>query len=1090
MFSFSDSLQKIKRTLKRQTTADIIYLALALLIYIVIGFCFALWSNNSTKKDIMLDVDKRLLKASKSIEHVLGPDFHDRTISADAISPYEDRINSIALENMAKDLDLAYILTLVRIGDAYHQTASNLTSAEAPIDYTYFKQTTDLPERLYYHTYAPVYNIKRKHENIYRQIYMPQISASGRSYLICAAYDISYMQSSLTRAWINSSVTVAIFTLLPLSLLIFYLSTYRRITNRLQAEVDRHKQEETILRDAEAILQSVSHATQQFLSPGEWNLNIQEVLRHLGQATGVSRVHIYKNYTAEDGRLLITHRYEWAASDVSSILNDGRFNGIPYREVGLARWEEVLGHGRIISGNLEDFPLPEKKALSDYDIISMIAVPIIAEDQWWGFISFDDCKRKHNWSEMEIDALCAATSTLKAAIERKHAEEAIRLNESRLESLLKLDQLTGFNKADLAEFALNEEVKLTKSRCGYIVMLDENEQFETIHFLENNRFQRVEASELLRHPELATPWQEIKRSRKAIIANNLKMSNQTWLPESRERIIRHINIPVHDGERLVAIAGVANKESSYSDSDVTQLTLLIQGLWRLIQRSRSAEERSRLATAVEQAAETIIITDFQGIIEYVNPAFERITGYTRDEAIGQNASMIIAGEGSATLFSTVWQAARNEAFWQGRNINIKKDGSLYQVENTISPIFDSNGRVINFVSVQRDVSHEIALEAQLRQAQKMEAMGTLAGGIAHDFNNILSAIMGYTELAMIDMNEQSSSHQRLNEVLKAGRRATDLVKQILTFSRQTEHERKPMQLQPVIKEALKLLRGSLPTTIELKYNIHPDCGAVLADPTRMHQVIMNLCTNAFHAMQGPGGIINVTLQQQRLSPEEASAYLDLEPGSYACLSVSDNGHGMDEQTIERIFEPYFTTKDTGKGTGLGLATVHGIVKSHDGDIKVESQPGKGTRFEIFLPICSQADSQLDEAAASSELPGGHEHILFVDDEDILVDMEQTILSQLGYKVSAFTSSQEALDHFKEDPGRFDLVITDHTMPRLTGSDLAKAIHAIRPELPIILCSGFSDVMTEEELKAVGIREYIPKPLITEQLARAIRAVLK
>jgi len=378
------------------------------------------------------------------------------------------------------------------------------------------------------------------------------------------------------------------------------------------------------------------------------------------------------------------------------------------------------------------------------------------------------------------------------------------------------------------------------------------------------------------------------------------------------------------------------------------------------------------------------------------------------------------------------------------------------------------------------------LQAQLRQAQKMEAIGTLAGGIAHDFNNILFNILGFTELAILDVPDGSNIKQDLKGVLKAGRRAEDLVQQILAFSRQREQEKKPLRVSLIVKEAMKFLRASLPTTIELRQNIDKDTGIVEADSTQIHQVLMNLCTNGYHAMKEEG-ILKVSLMNVYIDADAEKQFPDMSSGPYLRLSVSDTGHGMPPDVKERIFEPYFTTKEIGEGTGLGLAVVHGIVKDHGGAITVYSEPGKGSTFHVYLPVIEKVAESEKETVES--IPTGDECILFIDDDPGLVKIGRQMLERLGYKVSARTSSLEALELFKAKPDRFDMVITDMTMPKMAGDKLSRELIKISPDIPIIICSGFSNMIDEKKAKTMGIREHLMKPVSMQDIARTVRKVL-
>ncbi len=379
------------------------------------------------------------------------------------------------------------------------------------------------------------------------------------------------------------------------------------------------------------------------------------------------------------------------------------------------------------------------------------------------------------------------------------------------------------------------------------------------------------------------------------------------------------------------------------------------------------------------------------------------------------------------------------------------------------------------------------LKDALVQAQKMEAIGTLAGGIAHDFNNILSAVVGYAQLALMDTDEKSHLHHSLQQIYTAAMRAGDLVRQILAFSRQSERKPVPLQVAPLIKEALKMLRSSLPATIEIKQRISNRTDNVMADPTQIHQIVMNLCTNAAQSMEETGGRMTVGLEQVQLTTADHHRYPDLNPGDYIRLTVQDIGHGIAPEIKEMIFNPYFTTKDRGKGTGLGLSVVHGIVQSYGGRIYVHSKPGSGTTFDVFLPAIR--DQAILERQENNGLPTGNETILLVDDEPILVEVGQQILQRLGYNVLVCIDSLEALKLFNQAPAEIDLVISDMTMPKMTGDKLAAHLLKVRPDLPVILCTGFSSKFTEKEAAEIGVKALAYKPLVATELAALVRKVL-
>jgi len=388
--------------------------------------------------------------------------------------------------------------------------------------------------------------------------------------------------------------------------------------------------------------------------------------------------------------------------------------------------------------------------------------------------------------------------------------------------------------------------------------------------------------------------------------------------------------------------------------------------------------------------------------------------------------------------------------------------------------------------ITRDVTYPKKLEEQIRQSQKMESIGTLAGGIAHDFNNILGIILGNTELALDDVPEWNPARQNLEEVRTAILRAKNVVRQLLSFARKTKLEKKPTNIVPIVKESLKLLRSSIPTSIDIRQNIPEHVDTIIADPTQINQVLINLCTNADHAMPD-GGVLEVKLKNIEIDEKTAAKYPELSPGRYVNLTVADSGHGVSQGDINRIFDPYFTTKEVGRGTGMGLAVVHGIVKGHNGLITVESKLGKGTTFNIFFPVVEK--EAVIETKPDDKLPTGEERILFIDDEEPIAKLGRQSLERLGYKVKAIASPIEALEIFRSQPEEFDLVITDLTMPKMTGDKLVKEILSIRPNIPIILCTGFSEKMDEKKAKTIGAAGYIEKPIDKHNFAFKVRKVL-
>ena len=509
----------------------------------------------------------------------------------------------------------------------------------------------------------------------------------------------------------------------------------------------------------------------------------------------------------------------------------------------------------------------------------------------------------------------------------------------------------------------------------------------------------------------------------------------------------------------------------------------------ITERKQLEEAHARLATAVEQAGESIQVADLKGTILYVNPAFEKACGYTSAEVLGQNSRLLKSGKQDAEFYRQMWGCLGRGETWKGHFTNRRKDGTLYEEDTTIAPIRDGEGRIVNYVAIKHDVTHELQLEAQVRQAQKQEALGQLAGGIAHDFNNILAAILGNVQMAVSDTAPDHPARECLDEIQKASDRARSLVQQILTFSRQQPQNRQIIALGPILAEAARFLRATIPSGVEIIPTIAPGVPLVLADATQIHQVILNLGTNAWHALEDQPGRIGIQLQAVTLDAAEAALVAGLRPGRFACLTVSDTGKGMDAPTRARIFDPFFTTKEVGKGTGLGLSVVRGIVENHDGAITVVSEPGQGATFQVYFPAASIATAAAETAPAEPAPVGQGKHILFLDDEEALVRLGKRLLQRLGYRVTGFTQAAEAVQAFRAAPGQFDVVITDLNLPGISGLDVAQEFLTLRPDVPVLLCSGYITEPVKEQARRIGICHFLYKPNNIEELSKTLHQVL-
>ncbi len=558
-----------------------------------------------------------------------------------------------------------------------------------------------------------------------------------------------------------------------------------------------------------------------------------------------------------------------------------------------------------------------------------------------------------------------------------------------------------------------------------------------------------------------------------------------WTTESdRKRII----------DKLLTKGKLKNEETQYRTKDGQIIDALVSSV--LIKAGKEqvilAEvmditdrklEVERYKKTIESSIDGFWIIDTKGIFLEVNEAYSKMIGYSREEFLKMSIADIEALEHPEEIKKRIEKTMRSGSD-RFETKHRHKKGHLIDVEVSATYTKGSGGRFFVFL---RDMTARNQIEERLRQAQKIESIGNLAGGIAHDFNNLLFPIIGMSEILLDDLPKDSLEYENVQEIFNAGRRAGDLVKQILAFSRQSEHKMAPMRMQNVLKEVIKLSRSTIPANIEIHENIQQNCGLVMADPSQIHQIAMNLITNAFHAVEEKNGAIDIELKAIALKANELPDSV-LQAGQYARLSVSDNGIGMSRDTIQKIFEPYFTTKEQGKGTGLGLAVVYGIVEEHKGEIKIYSEVGKGTTFNIYLPLMEKAIeiAMVDQVSGADT---GTENILLVDDEVSVAKLEAQMLSRLGYQLTVKTDSLEALNAFKSDPDSFDLVISDMTMPNMTGDQFAKEILSIKPDTPIIICTGFSERINREQAEIIGVKGFLMKPVVKSDMAQMVRNVL-
>jgi len=709
-------------------------------------------------------------------------------------------------------------------------------------------------------------------------------------------------------------------------------------------------------------------------------------------------------------------------------------------------------------------------------------------------------------------------SQVKVALRIKRAEDALRrerdcLEETiaertrelqtantRLEALWSVTSLIDAGVKTISDHILKTLATMTGSAYGFYGFVNEDESGMTIHSWSGEAMKNCAMVDKPSYFATCSAgiWAEAIRRREPFILNNYGAGHpaKKGLPEGHVELTNLLVVPFMTKGRITSIAAVANRHSDYDQDDVLQLNSFLTSIQSIVDSKRAEEILAQKAALLTKTEEISRTGSWRYVLDSGKVAWSdqmyTLFGLKKDTFDHHIESVIaraIHPDDRAKVAQLTAAMGRDGSTQPMDYRVVHPDGSVRWVHAQGEPELDAAGRIVAIVGFVQDITAQMEMENKLRQAQKMEAIGTLAGGIAHDFNNILGAIIGYAEMIRDDALSASAPVQDIDQVLKAGHRAKELVKQILAFSRQGDSRHIPVQPATIIREAVKLLRASIPTTIAIEQDIASDVGIISADPTQLHQIVINLCTNAFHAMEMDGGTLKVSLKRKVLNPEDLADQAHMQPGDYLQLLISDTGVGIAPEIRERIFDPYFTTKEVGKGTGMGLATVHGIVRSYGGAVTCRSQPGEGTTFQVLLPCCQEVEAVVENKPVLPVSPCGKEEILFVDDEEILLEMGTIMLERLGYRVTARSSSLEALTTFQNQPQRFDLVISDQTMPGMTGVDLSRRILQIRPDLPIILCTGYSNLITEEKAQRMGIKGFAMKPLAKNDVAVLIRKVL-
>ena len=684
---------------------------------------------------------------------------------------------------------------------------------------------------------------------------------------------------------------------------------------------------------------------------------------------------------------------------------------------------------------------------------------------------------------------------------RKQADEAL-LRQTRVTAAINqvlLKTLACDTDAEVARTCLGVAIDLTGSEFGWIGEIDSTGRLNTIALsAQGEQLAALGGAPegMLKGLEICGIFGRVFRDGQSLMASQpVSNLDDVGIPASHPVVSAFLGVPLEDSGRTIGMIALANKCGGYEPHDQAAIETLSVALVAVMKRKRAEAERRRLMIAIEQAGEAIVVTDPQGTIEYVNPAFETVTGYSRLVAVGQNPRILKSGKQDDAFYRHLWETISGGRTWQGRMINRRRDGSLYTEEATISPVRNAAGRVVSYVAIKRDISEQLRdaedkarLAEQLRQAQRVEAVGRLAGGVAHDFNNMLGVILGYGQIILNELNPQDPLCESVKEIISAGERSANLTRQLLAFSRRQTLRPVALDLNAVIRDVQGLLRRLIGEDVRIDLQLAEGLAAVMADPGQIEQVIMNLAVNARDAMPR-GGTLTVETAPVEWPAGPSPAAEGPAPGTYVMLALTDTGTGMDRETMAHIFEPFFTTKEAGKGTGLGLATVYGIVKQSGGGILVDSEPGQGTRFRIFLPTATRPAETCESQAGQPGTLRGRESILVVEDEPALRELVENVLRGLGYRVYAATNGEEAarlVEQFGLEP---ELLLTDVVMPGMSGPQLIERLRRTRPGLRVLYMSGYTDDTLSQHLALDSNVPFIQKPFSAPALSEKVREAL-
>ncbi len=812
-------------------------------------------------------------------------------------------------------------------------------------------------------------------------------------------------------------------------------------------DISLRKSIETSLQRRDAILEAITDIASHFVHNEPLQQSIPPLLQNLGYATDACRVYVFRKHYGENGNILISQTFEWTSDDITPQRDNPALQHLDLLEAGFTHLLSKMEACEPYVGLVRDQPSPEKEFLQTQDILSIAIVPIIVGDSWWGFIGFDNCIETHAWAEQEISTLQTAADMLGVAIQHRVDEEKLKDSEE-------LYRMT-FNHMQEVVYTVNSRGVVQKVSPS-VKQLFGFEPDEVIG--KTLRELKIFREEVLR---------DINIDMRQVLSGS---SIPSRIREGRTK----------NGESCIV-------EGSASPMIKNGKVIGAVGTLHNINDRKMMEDKLRkLSQAIEQAGESVVITDINGTIEYVNPAFTYITGYSREEVIGKNPRILKSGIQDDHYYKQLWDTITHGNTFQKQLFDRRKDGSFYPALMSIAPIRDENGNITHFVGLQQDMTEMHGLERQLRQAQKMEALGTLVGGIAHDFNNMLAGITGNLFLARDMLKDRPDIDQRLATIETLSYRAADIIQQLLTFARKDKIEMKPFDLTSTLKEIYNLNKINIPENITIRTEFPKYELMGLGDAVQLQQVILNLLNNARDALEGRENP-QITFRLEEYSATKA--FLERHPESanhrFAHFWLKDNGRGIDQEQLELIFEPFFTTKEVGKGTGLGLAMSYGAIRSHGGFIEVNSVKGKGTTFHVYLPLQASIETKHNIHASAEVVRGNGETLLLVDDEQQIVDTLKEVLENVNYNVLIARNGIEAVNVYKRHQNKIDLVLMDAVMPQMGGIKASEEMRKLNHQVNIIFATGYD---REQALKS-QLKQHaaiITKPFQVGLLTQTIR----